>query len=359
MASTEKRGKTAHEAVLAYCTSWTQAAYRICWLDEGAGDATAKEKENASLVAARELMAMLRHEVPGQDDTASTPKPMRNPVVLKTGDLGSDSESEIKAGSFLGTYGVLDIDTAGHWTYRAGETRLRKIKKNGPDWFAHYDRFFVTREDGSVQTLTITLSRRRNDEVKETKAFPTVGDRVPAETFGENDEPDLRLATQRDLARKLPDPDQFDEPALESLWVEGKPDDGTPRREVTQAELRHLRFYPERDELSGGGLKIEGLLFLNATERLPVDETAATGNQKKSQRNSKHDVEADAMLRIQIEKVLAKARAKWPEPKTRPENKPMAVDLARDKKINFGWETIRKILGGNYKPMKRLGMRGL
>ena len=68
MASTEKRGKTVREAVLAYCTSWTQAAYRICWLDEGAGDATAKEKENASLAVEDEMMARLRHEVPASGE---------------------------------------------------------------------------------------------------------------------------------------------------------------------------------------------------------------------------------------------------------------------------------------------------
>ena len=265
MASTEKRGKTAPEAVLEYCTFWAQAVYRDCWPkpDEVAPDATREMKKEARLAVARELMAMLRHKKP-----ASASEPMRDPAVLQiSGDLGSDSEPEIKAGSFLGTYGQLDINTAGHWTYHAGETRLREIKENGPDWFAHHDRFFVTHEDGSVQTLTITLSRRRNDEVKETKAFPTVGDRVPAETFGENNEPDLRLATERDLTRKLPDPDQFDGPAPVPLWVEGRPGKGMSRREVTQDELRHLRLYPERDELSGGGMRFVGLLFFNAAER--------------------------------------------------------------------------------------------
>ncbi len=226
--------------------------------------------EKTHLAVARKLMAMLRHEVPA---SASEPI-MQSENLLFTGDLDSDCEPEVKAGSFLGTYGVLDIDTAGHWTYRAGETRLREIKETGSDAVTHHDRFFVTREDGSVQTLTITLSRRRNDEVKETKAFPTVGDRVPAETFGENEKHnDLRLATQRDFARKLPDPDQFDEPAPVFLWVEGRPGDGMPRREVTQDELRDLRFYPERDELSGGGLKFVGLRFFNTAERLPDNET--------------------------------------------------------------------------------------
>ena len=281
MASTENRGKTARAAVLEYCTSWTQAAYLDCWPwpDKVAPDATTEKKEETRRAVARELMAMLRHEVPEQDDTASASEPMREPAVLQIkGDLGSDSEPEIKAGSFLGTYGQLDIDTAGHWTYRAGETRLRELKENGPEWFFHYDRFFVTRENGSVQTLRIVLSRRRNDEVKETKAEMFVDDRVSAETFGEDNEPALAWAAWRDLNRKLSDPDQFDEPAPVPLWVEGRPGKGMPRREVTQDELRHLQLYPERDELSGGGLRFRGLLFFNAAERLPVDETKGSDN---------------------------------------------------------------------------------
>ncbi len=73
MASSENRGMTAREAVLTYCTYWTQAAYLHCWPKphEVAPDATTKEKKAACLAVERELMAMLRHEVPEQDDTAS------------------------------------------------------------------------------------------------------------------------------------------------------------------------------------------------------------------------------------------------------------------------------------------------
>ena len=272
MASTEKRGRTVHEAVLEYCTFWTQALYRQCWPKphEVNPDATTEEKKAARLAVAREMMPMLRHEIP-----ASALEPTQEPVLL-TGNLGSDSEPEIMAGSFLGTYGVLAIDTAGHWTYHAGKARLREITENGPDWFAHYDRFFVTHEDGFVQMLTISLCRRRNAEVEKTKASATVGDRVPGGTFGENNEPDLRLAMKADFASKLPDPDPFEEPAPVPLWVEGKPGDGMPRRKATQDELRHLRFYPERDKLSGGGLRFEGLLFFNEAER---DRRAIQGRQ--------------------------------------------------------------------------------
>ncbi len=135
MASTENRGKTAREAVLEYCTHWTQDIYRDCWPEprKPNPNATAEEKKAASDTAALELMAMLRHEVPEQDDTASASEPTGEPAVLKiTGNLGSDTDPEIMAGSFLGRYGVLDINTAGHWTYRAGETGLREIKENEP-----------------------------------------------------------------------------------------------------------------------------------------------------------------------------------------------------------------------------------
>ena len=152
------------------------------------------------------------------------------------------------AGSFLGAYGVLDIDTAGHWTYRAGETRLRELKENGPEWFTHFDRFLVTREDGSVQTITITLCRRHNDEAKETTAFKMVSDRVPAETFGENNEPNLILAAAWDFTRKRPNPDLFD-------WAEKRERENlplparriannfglSPRRAVLVAQLAGLR----------------------------------------------------------------------------------------------------------------------
>ena len=288
MASTEKRGRKAREAVLTYCTSWTQALYRDCWPEKGAGDATMKVMEETSRAVSDEMMAMLRHEIPEQDATASAPESKRDPAVLELiGGLGSDSEPDIMAGSFLGAYGVLAIDAAGHWTYRAGEARLTELREYGPDWFAHCDKFIVTHEEGSEQTVTISLRRRRKDEVTETTASSTVDDRVPAETFGENNEPDLRLAVERDLARKLPDPDPFNEPAPVSLWVEGQPGDDMPRREVTQDELRHLRLYPDRDELSGGGLKFVGLLFFNAAERFPVDEDSQPDDEAPETRKEK------------------------------------------------------------------------
>ena len=257
MASTEKRGGKTQEAVLAYCTSWTQGLYLCCWPTKGAGDATMEVTEDASLAVSNEMMAMLRHEIPEQDDTASASEPMRG-----------DNESDLKSAAWQG------------------------------------------------------------------------------------------------FDPKFPDAARFDEPAPVLLWVEGKPDDGMPRREVTQDELRHLRFYPERDELSGGGLKFKGLLFFNAAERLPVDGTTGSEQavkQEKSRRNRSRDVEMDAKRRSRIRMVLAIARREWPNPKNRPEIDVMAKELERQHKNEFGYkfQTIRKILKGTYEPSGELGISGL
>ncbi len=93
---------------------------------------------------------------------------------------------------------------------------------------------------------------------------------------------------------------------------------------------------------------------------LRTQADGATTTKKKPRRTTRsHDSQKEADERNRIEMVLTIARRKWKNPKTRPENKPMAIELARDGKINFGWETIRKILGGTYKPMKRLGIHRL
>ena len=130
MTKVNNRGLTAREAVLEHCTYWTQAAYLDCWPRENevASDATTERMKEARLAVNRELMPMLRHKKP----EAPAPEPMVEPPVLQIdGHLGSESESDIMAGGFLGTYGELDIDAAGNWTYRAGETRLRELIANG------------------------------------------------------------------------------------------------------------------------------------------------------------------------------------------------------------------------------------
>jgi hypothetical protein len=75
------------------------------------------------------------------------------------------------------------------------------------------------------------------------------------------------------------------------------------------------------------------------------------------------DPEHDALLVIKIERVLAKAKKKWPDPKNRPGIKPMAVELARTKRgetpLGYGEVAIRKILNGSYEPAIRLGIPSL
>ena len=75
----------------------------------------------------------------------------------------------------------------------------------------------------------------------------------------------------------------------------------------------------------------------------------------------KRDVEADAKLKNRINKVLAKARTKWQDPKKRPEIDVMAKELFRlhKKDLGYKFEAIRKILRGTYGPSVRLKIDGL
>lgn len=94
-------------------------------------------------------------------------------------------------------------------------------------------------------------------------------------------------------------------------------------------------------------------------EAAETSSPEAPGEEKKSQARRSRDVEADANLKNRIEMVLAKARNTWSKKSKRPGIKPMSIQLADEKNLNFGWETIRKILNGTYRPMKRLGIRKL
>ncbi len=120
---------------------------------------------------------------------------------------------------------------------------------------------------------------------------------------------------ERDLARKRSDPDQFDEPPV-PLWVKGRPGDGMPPREVTQDELRHLRrLYPERGELSGGGLKFVELLFFNAAERLPERPPSTKGAETKCKKWLQARVEEWSRENGPVPKrddLLAQAQDKFP-----------------------------------------------
>ncbi len=60
-----------------------------------------------------------------------------------------------------------------------------------------------------------------------------------------------------------------------------------------------------------------------------ISPAESSDKHKRPRRNRKHDVEAVANLKNSIEKVLAKARNKWPDPKKRPEIDAMARELER------------------------------
>lgn len=91
---------------------------------------------------------------------------------------------------------------------------------------------------------------------------------------------------------------------------------------------------------------------LKQDERRPHDKQQRT-----------HDVQAEALLKKRIEGVLAKARAKWPDPQKRFGVNQMARALVagqpESKVEDYGQEAIRKILAGTYKPAKDRGISGL
>ncbi len=136
MASTENRGKTAREAVLEYCTSWTQVAYLHCWptFHEPNPNATAEEKKAACLAVERELMAMLRLAFkPGEEEEPSAPnptesqevKPIRRRRPIRRGRLpkkkGETSQVPIIAGLLDGKVSRLRVDAQGAWTLEPRE----------------------------------------------------------------------------------------------------------------------------------------------------------------------------------------------------------------------------------------------
>ena len=83
-----------------------------------------------------------------------------------------------------------------------------------------------------------------------------------------------------------------------------------------------------------------------------INPAESSDKQEKPRRNRKRDVKADAQRKTSYEQVEAAARRRWPDPKKRPGFKAMVDELIRDEKIKLGSEAIRKILSGNYKPMK-------
>lgn len=74
----------------------------------------------------------------------------------------------------------------------------------------------------------------------------------------------------------------------------------------------------------------------------------------------KKDAEADANLTNRILAVIAEARRKWPDSAKRPPASEMAEQLAgMAKRQDFKPETVRQIIRGSYRPMKRLEIKPL
>ncbi len=75
-------------------------------------------------------------------------------------------------------------------------------------------------------------------------------------------------------------------------------------------------------------------------------------------RPRKQDIGKDALKKIKIKTVVAKAKTKWPDRKKRPGINAMARELVRThhKELGFDYETVKKILAGTYPASKRLGV---
>ena len=104
-----------------------------------------------------------------------------------------------------------------------------------------------------------------------------------------------------------------------------------------------------------GALKGETIVVaMGKTAEEPKDKSRPP-----SRKRRKRSTKEDALLKNRIERVIAAARRKWPDPKKRPDTRVMAKDLAADTNLGYGEETIRKILEGRYRPAKELGILGL
>ena len=129
------------------------------------------------------------------------------------------------------------------------------------------------------------------------------------------------------------------------------------------------------------GLSVSGqpIILLDALEAAfdpdgtekeePSDDATARDDQLQQaaelpdKRPRTRDAETEALFRNRIEGVLAKVKAKWPDPQKRPGVNQMArllvAEQPESKVKGFGEEAIRKILPGTYKPMKNSGIPGL
>ena len=110
------------------------------------------------------------------------------------------------------------------------------------------------------------------------------------------------------------------------------------------------------------GHYVKGWIFVSegAFDSQAMRRTAIVSD-KPLKAKRKTNTESEAILENKIARVVAEARRKWPDPRTRPPFYAMAGELERTigKDLGYGNVTIRKILNGTYKPMMRLGIHGL
>jgi hypothetical protein len=126
----------------------------------------------------------------------------------------------------------------------------------------------------------------------------------------------------------------------------------------------HLLLVDGHREHHSGELQIHkaGLTqWLNGLEKLDEGshpQRAHKASQKQN-RKRRQDVEADAILRTRIEKVLARARRKWTKKKN-PGINAMANELTSTRHADLGYKysAVKKILAGTYKSSKRLRIDG-
>ena len=184
--------------------------------------------------------------------------------------------------------------------------------------------------------------------------------RLQVETFNQNGDP----VTALDLKKYINPPDR---------WRPGAPPRGSAHAEKaarqrelakgTLISMNGLRRWCDQpgflEWATPRGLKRPN--FIAEHKDATTGDAAEDIQSAENTRGRARDSLADAGLKNRIETLLLTARKEWPNPERRPPFSAMAEELERlsGKDLGFSRETIRKILSGNYKPMKHLSISKL
>ena len=183
---------------------------------------------------------------------------------------------------------------------------------------------------------------------------------LQVETFNQNGDP----VTALDLKKYINPPDR---------WRPGAP----PRGSAHAEKAARQRELAKGTLISMNGLRrwcdqpgflewatpreLERPIFI-AEHKVATTGDAAEDIQSAKGKGSRHfDKGKDALLRNRIEAALSAAR-KLPRSKNNPMSihaMAKALEKTHGKELGFGFETFRRILADNYRPMKRLGIPGL